>query len=150
MVFCFINITQKDPKIQQPLVQPLTHVHGVSADDVKENARIALLELMGCSCDLPYPVGFARADINIPADGFVRLGDLLFRPAFQLLQLAGEGGLRQVQGLGRRRDVLLSGHSQEVLQYSQFHRGHLLMAALYLKVSIVFKHNELFFIGICY
>ena len=40
---------------------------------------------------------------------------LLAQFLLQLPELPGEGGLRQVQGLGRRRDVLFPCHREKVL-----------------------------------
>ena len=160
-----VHVAQEDAEIQQALVQALAHVHGVAADDMEADARIACLDPVSGSGDLPYPVGLTGADIEIPADGFVGLGNFFFRPAhqvqdflrpfsqqsavfregdlpvapdhqlfaqlfFQIPQLAGEGGLGQVQGLGRRRDVLFPGHCKKVLQYAQFHKVHLLALLL--------------------
>ena len=50
---------------------------------------------------------------------------LLAQLLLQFFQLSGQGGLGQVQGLGRRRNILLSGYRQKVLQHSQFHSIHL-------------------------
>lgn len=41
----------------------------------------------------------------------------------QLHQLAGQGGLRQMEQRRRPGDVLLPGHSQKILQRPKFHRA---------------------------
>ena len=46
---------------------------------------------------------------------------LLTQLLLQLFELSGQGGLGQMQRLGRRRDVLLSGYRQKILQHAQFH-----------------------------
>lgn len=160
MVPCFIQVPQKDTEIQQSLVQPLAYVHGIAADNVEMDARMALPQLLGGADDLAHTVGLAGADVDVPVDGVARLHDLFFRSAhqlqdflrpfpqqhtvlgqgdlpaapdhqlfaqllLQLLELPGEGGLGQVEEVSRRRDILLPGHGQKVLQHSQFHCAHL-------------------------
>ena len=162
MILGLVDVPQQHPEIQQPLVQPFAHVHGVPADDVEPDARIARLEMVGGPRDLAYPIRLAGTDIDVPADGVVgphdlplravhqlqdllrpfpqqhallREGDLPVAPDHQLLaqlllqlpELPGQGGLGQMQRLGRRRNVLLPGHGQKVLQHSQFHTIHLLV-----------------------
>ena len=84
MIFGLVDVAQKDAEIQQPLVQPLAYIHRVAADDMKEDARIAFLQLAGSSCNLTHSVGLSGADVNVAADGLVGLGDLLFRPPHQV------------------------------------------------------------------
>ena len=160
LVFHFVHIPQQNTKRQQPLVQAIAYIHRIAADNVKQDPRIAFLNLTSHSGNLSHPIGFTGTDIEIPADRLLRLDNLLFRPInqfqdflctfsqqrpllgeddlsvaanhqlcakfiLQLLQLAGQRWLSQMKRLGRRRNILLSGYRQEVLQHSQFHIIHL-------------------------
>ena len=51
---------------------------------MKQNVGVVLLDRMGGSGDLPDPIGFAGADIDITADRFIRLGQFLFGSAHQV------------------------------------------------------------------
>ena len=84
MVFGFVDVAQKDTKIQQSLVQALTYVHGVPADDMKTDPGTALLELVCGPGDLPHTVGLPGADVDVPADGIVGPHNLFLCPVHQL------------------------------------------------------------------
>ena len=80
----FIDISQENSKVQQSLIQAFTHIHGIAADDVKQNVRITLLNRVGNSGDLPDPIGLAGADVNIAADRLIRLSQFFFGSAHQI------------------------------------------------------------------
>ena len=65
----------------------------------------------------------------------------------QGLQLGGKGWLRNVQRLRRGRNVLLSGHCQKILQYSQLHH-HRLLSKTIPYICIGFNYAGVLFISI--
>ena len=87
VVPCFVHVSKKDAKIQQPLVQPLAYVHSVAADDVEMDTRVALPQLFGSPNDLAHAVCLTGADIDIPVDGVAGLHNLFLRPVHQLQNL---------------------------------------------------------------